>query len=1035
MDITKSTNKIFTTKFINGETVNYSACYSVCVLLFLVLKQVFKLAFGISANIAVGVSFGIAAIVLYFLEKKYVFTHNAKTKTPLQIILYLFRCFVDVGFFFICRFFMCSFLNLKSFVPFFVSIFLFAFFNYFFDRLIVFNCGNKAIDNKNGKLYKLFFNNRFVLLSSVTAVISMLFIYFLYHLFPFGDTTVMRMDLYHQYGPLFSELYDRVLEHKSFLYSWQSGGGSSFLGNYFNYLSSPLSAIIFLFGRKHIDYAITTLVLLKGVISAGTFAYYLKKSVNRHSYASAGFGVFYAFCSYFLAYYWNIMWIDGMMLLPLIILGIERIMKKGKAGLYIASLTLLLYSSYYMGYMVCIFSALYFIAYYFISNVPSKINSELPKKKNVFIKAYNNTFINRGITFAFSSVLCAMLCACALIPVYMLLQSSSATSGTFPSAVEFNFDLLDFIKSQIANLETTIRSSGDDVLPNVYSGMLAAILLPLYFLNKDIRLKEKASYLVLMLFLVFSFDINMLDYIWHAMHFPNDLPFRYSFIYSFIYLVLGYRTLMHIKALRYQDIAGAGLFWVFLIMLFQKNTTTKMQTNTIYVTLAFIIIWTGVLLLIKKQKFNKFVIGITIIAMTFCEVIVADSGSFVFDVKDAGYVQNYDFYRESTKYLKQKDNSFYRSELCYLDTRMDPCTYGYDGISVFSSMAYEDYSQNQYSLGMMSNRINSYTYNTQTPVYNMMYAIKYLTQYNNSIELNTDIYKHIYTTKDSNAKIYENKYYLPIGYMTQSDIKNWDNDEGNPFEVQEDFINKATGVSNVFIPAEYVTTETTNAECDEVTENGTYFVQKNSSESNTGSVDITIRAVSDGDLYIYVSSSDINNINYYWNNREDTHYQSSDEPYIMDLGKHKAGDEVVVSLDLSSMENTDANFDIYAYGIDSQVLDKAYNILSGSVFNVTKHSDTALEGTIDASYDGYLYTSIPYDEGWSVYVDGQKQKTFKIGDSQLGITMKKGKHTVKFKYTPKGLYIGLAGTGAGWICLAGYLIIKKKTLKNHKLKS
>ena len=88
--------------------------------------------------------------------------------------------------------------------------------------------------------------------------------------------TVMRMDLYHQYGPLFAELYDRVVEHKSFIYSWQSGGGSSFLGNYFNYLSSPLSAIIFLFDRKDISYAITTLVLVKGCLSAGTFAYYLK---------------------------------------------------------------------------------------------------------------------------------------------------------------------------------------------------------------------------------------------------------------------------------------------------------------------------------------------------------------------------------------------------------------------------------------------------------------------------------------------------------------------------------------------------------------------------------------------------------------------------------------------------------------------------------------------------------------------------------------------------------------------------------------
>ena len=84
----------------------------------------------------------------------------------------------------------------------------------------------------------------------------------------------------------------------------------------------------------------------------GTFTFYLKKSLNRHSPASAVFGVFYAFSAYFLAYFWNIMWLDGMIILPLLVLGIENLINKGSGKLYLFSLVYILYSSYYMGYML-----------------------------------------------------------------------------------------------------------------------------------------------------------------------------------------------------------------------------------------------------------------------------------------------------------------------------------------------------------------------------------------------------------------------------------------------------------------------------------------------------------------------------------------------------------------------------------------------------------------------------------------------------------------------------------------------------------
>ena len=138
-------------------------------------------------------------------------------------------------------------------------------------------------DEKDGhymkaKLKVWAYDWRFILLAFGTSLGIMLLIAFCYDMFPFGDITILRMDLYHQYGPLLAELYDRLVHGQSLVYSWQSGGGGSFLGNFFNYLSSPISFVVLLFGHKNTTDAIAFIITLKAALSAGTLTYYFKES-------------------------------------------------------------------------------------------------------------------------------------------------------------------------------------------------------------------------------------------------------------------------------------------------------------------------------------------------------------------------------------------------------------------------------------------------------------------------------------------------------------------------------------------------------------------------------------------------------------------------------------------------------------------------------------------------------------------------------------------------------------------------------------
>lgn len=1024
-----------TNKFINGETVSYTLMATVSLFILFSIKQILKVFIGIGVTPSCIIAFLIASIVSFIIERKYVFGKKILSSNIKQIIFFVIRIAVNFGFYKLAEFGFFNMLDMPISFAWFIAIVTSFLFNYVYDRTLIFDCGYDAVSVKQSKTYKIFYKNRYVFLTTVLATACIAVIYVIFSVFPFGSITVMRMDLYHQYGPLFAELYDRIVEHKSLLYSWITGGGSSFLGNYLNYLSSPLSFLIFLFDKEDISYAITFIVAFKCILSATSFSYYLKKSFNKDNYFLSAFGILYAFSAYFLAYYWNVMWLDAMIMLPLIALGIEKIFKTGDIKLYTVSLVILFFANYYMGYMCCIFAVLYFFVC-FINTYSNdgKLNENAVYEKKYSTKALmNNVFINRGVKFAFASIIAALICAITLVPVFMILKNSSATSGTFPQTFKSYFDLLDLITSHFALLETTIRSSGDNVLPNIYTGILTFILLPLFLVNNKIKLKEKATYVVLIIFFVFCFNNNCAEYIWHAFHFPNDLPYRYSYMYSFIIAVMGYKTILNFKGIKVKDIAYTGLAIISFVIICQKFLTNKMTNSTIYATIIFVTLWCGFLFLLKNKNAQKKTVSFVLVTFILCETIISSIVGLPLNQDNKNYKENYKTYTDAINYIDNKDSGFYRTELCYLNTRMDPAYYGYNGISVFSSMAYESYSQLQSSLGMQSNKVNSYTYNTQTPVYNMMFNIKYLIQTDVSLAPSSNLYKKIYTTSDKKSNVYESKYNLPIAYCVNSKIDDWVTDEGNPFEIQSDFVKLATGYSNVFKPVEYNSTDFDAVSGDDVTENGTYWLEKSDSSSNYGTETVSLSPTIDGNLYLYVKSSDLKTITVNSEKVSDI-TQSMEDAYILDLGYHNKGDEVLVSLDASKMESESTSFDFYCYTADDTVVKNMYNSLAGNSLNVESYSDTTIKGTVKAKENCYLYSSIPYDDGWSVYVDGKKAETFEIGGTLLAIELTPGQHKIEYKYFPVGFLYGIIISAVTVFGLCVFYIYNKSSLKLNKSK-
>ena len=171
----------------------------------------------------------------------------------------------------------------------------------------------------------------------------------------FSANQILVADLSAQYEALFSYLKDVLSGSASLFYSFSKNLGGSMMSTFLYYLSSPLNLILMLGSKEHLMDIMALLILIK-IGLCGLFMYvYLNRHFQKKGYYLLIFSTFYALMGYNLVYYFNIMWLDVVFLTPLVMLGIDKIVKKESLGLYTFSLALAIISNFYIAYMLCIF--------------------------------------------------------------------------------------------------------------------------------------------------------------------------------------------------------------------------------------------------------------------------------------------------------------------------------------------------------------------------------------------------------------------------------------------------------------------------------------------------------------------------------------------------------------------------------------------------------------------------------------------------------------------------------------------------------
>ena len=819
---------------------------------------------------------------------------------------------------------------------------------------------------------------------------------------PFGDSAMLYSDAYHQYYPFFLAFRRAIHSGESLLYSWDVGLGMDYLGLIAYYLASPLNLLSVILPESWMLPYFSLLVPLKLGLASMFFALFLKKVFDTEDIGLALFGSFYGLCAWALAYLWNIMWLDTFALLPLVVLGMVSLLTKRKFLLYTLTLFLSIWANYYVGFFTCVFLLLIFFCYEFCR-----------------WGGWKKVFIDLGLMALFSAIAIGMT-ALLELPALAALQTTQSSVNTFPEGFQLNIadedtwrGLLDAMRQVAGNMNGGLEPTFKEGLPNLYCGLFANAFAILFLFGKDIRTKDKICAVLLLLFFNISFIVRQLDYIWHGFHFTNMIPYRFSFLHSFVVLYMAYRAYLQRDSFRFWQILCAGLLAIGLVLCADNRFDPMyLAYNGAFMLLyLFILVYPHTFrkppqgddeeqvrvyqrkVAAQQQQCKGFLCMVIALEMV---LNLINFGAHFPGTSTAFYPRGKEYTASMIRYMHERewDELFFRAETTHTQTLNDGALNNYNGVSAFTSSANVNVTEFMRKLGYgAKNTYNRYCFEESSPVSNLFLGLKYMIERKGAVENNpyfTDL--HYY----GDVHLLENNAYLPLGFLAEPELAelSFEGSE-DAFDFQNDLFMAATGgddrvwrhlygsVLSISAVEATLANETTDGYCTYTTEN------------SPGVVTYQYTADREGFLCIRLDLSKRNDFTVYLNG-ENLYSESISLPQMLAVSQVGIGDVVEIAIDCASNESGTIN--ISAALMNDAVFQEGYSRLSQSVLELDRFSTTALDGTILCNRDGLLYTSIPQNGNWHVYVDGVEVESQMVGNAMLAVPLTKGYHEIALRY-------------------------------------
>ncbi|MBC8570219.1 YfhO family protein [Zongyangia hominis] len=834
-------------------------------------------------------------------------------------------------------------------------------------------------------------------------ILVMWTVYALFNVFPFGQNSLLVLDLNGQYVYYFEHMRDALLGGDGLLYSWTRSLGGEMLGLYSYYLASPFSFLTLLFPKAMITEAILAMTLLKIGSCGLAMAIYLDRGKKTSRISTLLFSFLYATMAYVVAEANNIMWLDGLIALPLIIWGIEKLCEKRKFALFIIPLALCFLANYYIGYMVGIFSFLYFLYYVFS-------REEGPSFRR---------FLGKLGWFLLCAAIAAAIAAIILLPTMYSLRLGKLNFSDPNFSPLSQFDFFQFFSKLLPSSYDTLRPEG---LPMIYCGVLTLLLLPLYFLNKKISLRRRLLSAGILAVMFISMNVRTIDLVWHGFAVPNWLNYRYSFMFCFLLLVFACEAFERIREVSFASLIKCYAGLLFLVALVDHFAFEYISPeNSIWLAVICATIYVGMLALQHKDKAENIVPAVLAFTV-FMEMgasawntIKAQDKDIVYSTRTS-YREFMDPLQPVVDKLKAMDTSFYRSEKNFTRMVNDNMALGLYGMSHSSSSLNEKNITMIERLGV-SARGHWTKYLGATEVVDALFGIKYV------MDKGTIDKPYSLVLEENGIGVYENPNALPIVFPSNAAVKGVSVDNDNPFELQNELLSALVGgeYREFFHPAQIENTDLVNVKEEQAEDHIKYSPL---TEGVTAQVDYTVQGAIDGELYCYFPSNYERKVNLWVNDAWLDTFFDNETYHVMKMGEFTAGERVKLTMTLTESEVYLKN--AYFYTFDRALFQQAMDELKARNAAVEKKSETKLTATVEAAEDMVLYTSIPYEDGWTIKVDGKKVETYRVLDALLACDLPAGTHQITLTFLPKEVVIGAVVSLAGVAALVLLILWSKK---------
>lgn len=832
------------------------------------------------------------------------------------------------------------------------------------------------IFNKMAKLSQIKEKKNVVfLLSFLLPFVMMLIIIIAKGVYPFGGKCILRTDFYHQYLPFYSELKYKLSNFRSLLYTYDVGLGTNFVTLFAYYLACPLNIFLFFVPQDFVLEFMTFMIVLKIALSGFAMSYYLVKRYKTESYFVIAFALLYAMSGYIGAYYWNIMWLDNIVIFPFLMLGFENVCNGKKPYLYIASLFLSILCNYYIGAITCFFLIIYFVFYNIL--------------KDYSFKKIINNFVHIGIY----SIIGVMISGVLLLPVIFAFSTTASSDNSFPTQVREYFTIIEGIGR---HLILSKSENGIEYWPNIYSGIICLPLISMYFLSKKYKIKEKICYAIIILFFLASFSINILDFTWHILKYPNSLPCRQSFIYTFLIICVSMKPLLKVKSLKAKDITyGFSIVFILLILLEKLLLSKKVEFSSFYISLLFLFIYFVIFIKFTGKKFNRFLATFTFITVIAIEVFCNMYITSIYTINRSDYMDNVKDIRVAIDNLKNKTNDFYRVERVNMKAKDDGAFIHFPSSSIFSSSSYAAGSDFYKSYGMEAST-NAYSITGSTPFMDALLSVKYKifeSEPENIHELNLrEIDKY------NDVHLYQNIDTLPISFMlTKYFIDTYDKSSGNPATVQNNFSRSMH-----------------------------LDVMLDKKNVNIDGIKANLKIDEAGDYYAFVRDKGIKEVTVSYKTTS-KQYKNMNRGYFIELGFLDAREDIEFRNDTNE---SDLLIEVFRFNYETfkRVVSE---LKSYADCDVIKYSDDHILYNMDVHKSGKCVLTLPYDKGLKVLVDDKVVTTEKTLDFLTGFDLDIGKHKIEVSYMPEGLREGIILTIIGILMFA---IIIYRDLKQNTVR-